>query len=186
MFASDDPDLPTTLGGVAVVLRKRPLTIVRKASRSDRPVLSRLLELYQYDLSTVGGRDLDYRARYGYRHLDAYWTERGRFAYLVQVDGRWAGFALVNKHSPLGSADWAIAEFFILAPYRQRGTGERLAHWVFEQHEGTWHVAELRENRPAQRFWRKVIRRFTSGRYREMELDDERWRGPVQIFLSTR
>lgn len=122
--------------------------------------------------------------RYGYRYLDHYWRQRGRFPYLIEVNGNWAGFALVNKPSPLPGPDWAMAEFFVLARYRRRHVGEQAARWLFDKHRGTWHVAELAENRDAQAFWRRVIRRYTAGRSKEITLRDDRWHGPVQVFRS--
>ncbi|MGH2450179.1 MAG: GNAT family N-acetyltransferase [Candidatus Limnocylindria bacterium] len=158
--------------------------VVRRAARSEKPVIRRLLELYQYDLSRIDGRELDHRARYGYHYLEHYWRERGRFPYLIQVDGHWAGMALVNKHSPIGGADWSMAEFFVLPPYRRRRIGERVARWLFDQHPGKWHVAHDAENREAQRFWRAVLTRYTAGRLKEVSVRDQRWTGHVQIFTS--
>ena len=103
--------------------------VVVRARLRDKPILRQLLELYQYDLTRVGGRGPDERGRFGYRHLDAYWKERGRYAYLAKVDGEWAGFALVKKRSPLEGADWWMAEFFVLAAFRRRGVGQHLARW---------------------------------------------------------
>lgn len=165
-------------------LRPDHQVLVRRASKSKKPVLRRLLELYRYDLSRIDRSELDDRGRYGYHYLDHYWRERGRFPYLIAVNDSWAGFALVNKRSPLPGADWAMAEFFVLARYRRRGVGEQAARWLFDQHRGTWHVAELAGNKNAQAFWRRVIRRYTAGRFEERSLRDDRWRGLVQVFRS--
>jgi hypothetical protein len=43
-------------------------------------------------------------------------------------------------------------------------------------------VGEIPANTDAQRFWRKVIGRYTAGRYEEIVVDNERWVGPVQVF----
>ena len=158
--------------------------VVIRARLSHKPILRRLLELYLYDLSRVGGRGPDESGRFGYRHLNAYWKERGRHAYLAKVDGEWAGFALVNKRSPLGGADWWMAEFFILAAFRRRGIGEQLARSVFARHPGIWHVGELAGNREAQAYWRRVIRRVSQDRFSEVRLSDKRWNGPIQLFRS--
>ncbi|MFN8634766.1 MAG: GNAT family N-acetyltransferase [Chloroflexota bacterium] len=159
------------------------VTIV-EADRPDEPVLRRLIELYLYDLSRLDGRPIGPHGEYGYRYLDQYWTEEQRYPYLIQVDGHWAGFALVNRHTALGEDAWSMAEFFVMAAYRRRGIGERVARWLFDRHAGTWHVAELRHNVEAQAFWRRAIGSYTNGQFREVELHDERWDGPIQIFVS--
>ena len=42
------------------------------------------------------------------------------------------------------------------------------------------------ENARAIAFWRRVIDRYTGGRFEEDAIDDERWRGPVQRFDNRR
>jgi len=36
----------------------------------------------------------------------------------------------------------------------------------------------------AQQFWRTVIGRYTEGQFQEVNVHNERWHGPVQIFTS--
>lgn len=57
------------------------------------------MELYQYDLSRVDGRTPGADGTFGYSYFDAYWKEPGRYPYLIRADGKWVGFALVNKRS---------------------------------------------------------------------------------------
>ncbi len=155
-----------------------------KASQSQESILSHLLELYNYDVSEFEGSDVGEDGLYGYPYLPRYWIEPGRKAFLVRVDGALAGFALVNEHCYLPSNNRArsIAEFFIMRKYRCRGVGEAVARQVFDFLPGEWQVAQIPENTPAQAFWRKVIGRYTGGNFREIVLDNENWRGPVQLF----
>jgi predicted acetyltransferase len=62
--------------------------------------------------------------------------------------------------------------------------GEHVARTLFDRFPGRWEVSELRDNLAAQAFWRRVIGRYTGSAYREVTLDDSRWRGPVQSFDS--
>jgi predicted acetyltransferase len=155
------------------------------ASPRDRPIVERLAQLYQYDFSEVTGSDVDEDGRYRHMDGDAIW-EPGWHVFLVRVGGRLAGFAFVTRHrSYLGDGETAyMDEFFVLRKYRRRGVGEHVARTLFDRFPGRWEVAELRQNAPAQAFWRRVIGRYTGGRFREVELDDARWRGPVQNFES--
>lgn len=75
---------------------------VTLASRSDRDVVGRLLELNAYEFSRVDGRAIGSDALYRYPYLDAYWSEPGRFPYLIRADGELAGLALVSRID----ADW--------------------------------------------------------------------------------
>jgi predicted acetyltransferase len=172
---------------------------ITEATQSQELTLSHLLELYQYDFSEFDGADVDEDGQYGYPYLQKYWTEPGRKAFLVRVNGlptpgsagfphsgvgALAGFVLVAEHSyfPSESGSRAIAEFFIMRKYRGRGVGEAAARHVFNLLPGKWQVAQISNNTPAQAFWRKIIGRYTGGNYQEVVLEDESWRGPVQIF----
>jgi predicted acetyltransferase len=161
------------------------------AAEIERPILRRLMELYLYDFSEFDLADVGPQGLYEYPYLDHYWTEPNRHPFLMRVDERLAGFALVATYNYLtGERDLArgaarvIAEFFVMRKYRRQGFGELAARQLFDLFPADWQVAQLRENTPAIAFWRKVIDRYTGGRYQELELDNERWCGPVQLFHS--
>jgi predicted acetyltransferase len=159
---------------------------VAEAVLHEKAIVRYLIELYRHDFSEFDDTDVDDFGLYGYRYLDHYWTEDGRYPFLVRVDGRIAGFALVRRRDGLVTAGpvSSVAEFFILRKYRRRGVGERVARWLFERFPGSWEVQQTAENAPAQTFWRNVIERYTADQYREVVLDDERWRGTVQALTS--
>ena len=161
---------------------------VTPATVDERLILRHLLELYQYDFSEFDDADLNPFGLYDYPYLDHYWTEPERSPFLVRVDGNLAGFALVGRYNYLtGLKDnWVMAEFFILRKYRHQGIGEHVARFIFAQFPGDWQVGQIKENAPATAFWRKVIDRYSQGNFLEQQLDDENWRGPVQVFASPR
>jgi predicted acetyltransferase len=141
----------------------------------QKPVIRNMLELYIHDLSEFAGFDLGETGLYGYRWLDHYWTEPDRSPFLIRVNGRLAGFALINQIPRHGQLESRIAEFFILRKYRQQGIGEFVARDLFARYPGPWYVEELRDNEPAQRFWRSVIGQVTHGDFRE-RIDHDRQR----------
>ena len=155
---------------------------VTLASLDEKPILQRLMELYLYDFSQFEDSDLDARGCYGYEWLDAYWSEKGRYPFLVRVDGKLAGFVLINPYTCVPPSQWAIAEFFVMRRYRRRGVGKRTAFIIFDMFRGKWEVRELENNIPAQHFWRRVISAYTGGQYIETSLNNEAWLGPVQCF----
>ncbi len=71
---------------------------ITQATLDDKPVLRRMLELLSYELSSFEGTDVNAHGEFGYGYLDHYWREVGRHAFLVRVDGEFAGFAMVNTH----------------------------------------------------------------------------------------
>ncbi len=131
---------------------------LQPAQVEDKPVLQHLLQLYLHDCSEFNRKNIDEHGLFDYPYLDYYWTEPGRYPFLVRVEGKLAGFVLVRQLE-LDAAEplWQMAEFFILRKYRQQGIGQRVAHQVFDQFEGRWQVTQEKDNLPAQRFWKRVI-----------------------------
>ena len=156
------------------------------AKESQKKILQRLLELYQYDLSIVTDNDVDQFGLYGYSYLDCYWAEEKRHPYLFLFRESLAGFALVNKVNwlPENHGAHSIAEFFVLKKYRRRGLGTAAAQYVINRFRGKWEIRILRENQSAIQFWRQAIKSLTSGQFFERVPDPQVWRGPVFSFKS--
>ncbi len=159
------------------------IVTVTPASDDDGPRLAALLQLYAYDLSAMLALDVAEDGRFAVPPLEG----RGH-AFVVRVDGKLAGFALVAERSRL-SGDSAVrdmAEFFVLRKFRGRGVAEIAANALFDRFGGTWEVRQKAENRPATAFWRRIIGRYTRDHFEDFVVDDERWRGPVQRFVAGR
>ena len=152
------------------------------ATAEQAPILANLLELYCYDFSELIDLKIDALGRFGYAQLPLYWTEANRFPFLIQVDGHWAGFALVCKGSQLSGDKtiWDMAEFFILRGYRRSGIGRQAAHQVWEKCPGSWEVRVLTQNPSAKDFWHRAISEFIGQTIesRDFAKGEKRW----QVF----
>lgn len=157
---------------------------VRSVPFGEKSVLRNLMHLYLYDMSKFDDEDVNSQGLFEYKYLDHYWTESDRHAFFIEIDGRLAGFVLLNHHSITVENANTIAEFFVMRKYRRQGLGSQAAREVFDKLPGEWEVRELSENTAAHAFWRIVIDKYTDGRYQEQILNDERWPGPVQTFHS--
>lgn len=159
---------------------------VLQATIEQKNILQNLMELYQYDFSEFESEDVNEDGLYGYKYLDFYWTVPGHFPFLIKFNGKIAGFALVRKVTSVcsyHSTYYKISEFFILRKYRKEGIGREAAFYLFDLFPGTWEIAELETNIPAQKFWRKVISEYTGSNYSEIRKDN--WNGPIQQFTTT-
>jgi predicted acetyltransferase len=89
--------------------------------------------------------------------------------FVILADGQRAGFALVARppEFPRRTADYRMAEFFVVGEARRRGVGAGAATLLFTRFTGQWEVVEDEYNRPALAFWRRVIGRHCDGRYIE-------------------
>lgn len=157
---------------------------IETAPYQQKSTLRNLMELYQYDFSEFEPDDVNEHGLYEYMFLDHYWTEDGRYPFFIRVNGNLAGFALVRELGRTGNGKtiYSMAEFFVMKKYRNSGIGQYAAVELFNRFQGTWKVAVLDSNKPAQGFWRKTIERYTNNRYQEIR--EEEWDGPIHIFSS--
>jgi len=162
---------------------------VIEASRDQQPVLERLMQIYLYEFSAIEGFDVGGDGLFEYQAcaLDCYWAEADRSPFLIYIDDRLAGFAMVNAYTVLDENKGArsIAEFFVMGRYRRKGVGKRVAFDIFDRFRGKWEVREIQDNDAGQKFWRSVIGEYTGGLFTEKVLDEESWRGPIQSFDSS-
>lgn len=138
---------------------------IQLAGVESKSVLRHLMELCQHDYSEFNGQEVNEHGLFDYPYLDHYWTEPGRYPFLVRVEGKVAGFVLVRELETDGDRPvWQMAEFFILRRYRRQGIGRGVAHQVFDRFEGQWQVNWAEGNLPAQAFWQRVMGEYaTSG-----------------------
>jgi predicted acetyltransferase len=161
-----------------------PEVTFRTAEWEDKPVLSRMLELYQYDMSEYWPQDLNIHGEFGFP-VDRYLRNPRLEAFFFLVDDNYAGFGLVDPDVSLPENELWMGQFFIMKRYRRMGVGRRAAHHIFDRIRGKWEVGQMPLNIPAQTFWRRTIAEYTNGNYVEYELHDERWDGFLQCFDNT-
>jgi len=145
------------------------------------------MQLYQYDFSGIEEDYVNAKGEFEYKYLKYYWTEpKKRFPFVIYVDGKIAGFVLVKTHTMVTcrGEGYAIAEFFVMRPFRRHGVGMKAAFQAFDRFHGWWEVRQTEHNRVAHRFWRDVIRRYTKGRFKEVFLRNVPWAGPWQVFRN--
>lgn len=140
---------------------------LRQVSVGEKEILRNLLEKYDYEFSQWDGRDVNALGLYGYDYLDNYWTEDKRYAFFIEVDGKLAGFAMVNNYHEVDEpTDYTMAEFFVMFKYRRRGVGQAAAYALFDRFKGRWQLMRHPKNLEAVRFWDSVVDGYTKGNYR--------------------
>lgn len=152
---------------------------VEPAGAEGRPVIANLMQLYLYDLSEYADGPVNADGLFDLGdHFELYWTEASRHPFLIFSDDQLVGFALVRETD---EDVFSVTEFFVRRGCRGSGIGTTAARALFDLFRGTWNVAELENNTPAQRFWRRVISDYTDARFSEVWSDAEP-RGPMQVF----
>ena len=135
--------------------------------KGDKEILRNLLEKYNYEFSQYDNLDVNDLGLYGYDWLDCYWTEENRWAFFFKVDGKLAGFAMVNDYPETGKkTDYGMAEFFVMYKYRKQGIGKQAAFALFDRFQGTWQLKRHPKNIPSVHFWDRVVAEYTNGEFR--------------------
>lgn len=144
-----------------------PTVSLEPATAADAVLLANLLELYVHDLSEVFPNiEIGADGRYGYPKLPLYWSEpERRFAFLIRMDRRISGFALVTRGSPAveDPSVLDVAEFFVLRGDRRYGIGRQAAFLLWSRLRGTWTVRVLEANRGGLAFWSNTVAQYTDG-----------------------
>ncbi|MYM33823.1 GNAT family N-acetyltransferase [Duganella sp. FT94W] len=146
---------------------------VRQAEYSERIIVRHMMELYQHDFSEFDGTDLDEHAQYGYYDLDCFWINPAYAAHVIKVDGKWAGFALVNDETYLPGSTRAMLEFFVLRKYRKHGVGRHAAQAILAMTPASWEIRVIAQNPAAATFWQTIAGPAVT------TLDNDQWQGPV-------
>jgi len=135
---------------------------VTPATREQAPILANLLELYVHDFSEFHHVELGDDGRFGYEPLPLYWSEPNYHSFLIRLDNKLAGLALIRKRQQLSGKKlvWDMSEFFIVRNCRRRGIGTQAAREVWRRFPGQWQVRVMEANTPARHFWAEAISSF--------------------------
>lgn len=147
--------------------------------KEDEDVLQRLLQFYIYEFTRFND-DITLESNGSYQpfELQKYWKENSLYhAFFIKYETEIIGFALLEAAS--GENPNVIEEFFIIRKYHGNGFGRIAAQRLFSMFEGKWKVVQIENNYPAQAFWRKTIREYTSNNFQERY---DQYRRSIQEF----
>jgi predicted acetyltransferase len=162
--------------------------VVDRVGSESQQIAEHLFQLYAHDFSEFAPLEddrfvVDDDGLFALPLIEKYWTQPNHSFYLFRADGKLAGFAAINDWSPSGrGADHNIAEFFVMRHYRRNGAGTQLARQLFLAHPGTWELAVMASNEPAQSFWPTVIAGTPHSGFEKIDGDGIRWHGPIYRF----
>jgi predicted acetyltransferase len=156
--------------------------ILRQASKEDKTAIENLMQFYIYDFTEFIKYDVEDNGLFApYPHLEDYWREENnKFPYVIRKEDKYVGFVLVKLIESEERSYFSIAEFFVMKKYRRLGIGKAIAVQVFDLHKGQWEVYQKESNKPAQVFWKNVIKEYTKGQFKEHSQDGKQ----IQDFES--
>jgi hypothetical protein len=142
--------------------RKNPSVEITPATPEQQPALSNLYQLYIHDFTDFGEQPLGDGGRFKYDPLSPYWTDPDRHPFLVWMDGKLAGFALVEKAriSPAIQTygTWPTSSSSAVHAGRVSATRWRKGYGSNFRGPGKFRV--MPKNVPPLLLWRRAISRF--------------------------
>lgn len=153
------------------------------------PPFKNLQQFYEFEFSPITKEKTNTDGLYDQDEIkNHYWCANGTETYVAYIDGIPAGFAAVNLGSMVTNDPNTrdIADFFVMPAYRNSGVGKKIAFHVFDLYPHQWEVRQFDFLHEAKKFWRKIIKEYSSGSYEEFLHEDDHWkeRLTVQRFKS--
>jgi predicted acetyltransferase len=93
----------------------------------------------------------------GYPYLDAYFSEPGRHAFLIECNGEVVGLALIRDPASTGSPASEVAEFYVKPGSRRLGHGREVIASMWRRFPGAWELQVHARNAAALRFWAACV-----------------------------
>ena len=94
----------------------------------DETSVRNLYQFYLYEFSIMVGFDTNYAGQFPQDDLDGCWIDPKRRTFLVKMDGKLAGLAIVevgiDSHHTDSKDIVYMSEFFIMGAYQKKGIGE--------------------------------------------------------------
>lgn len=167
-------------------VRRRQYTLLmevtlHEATSDDLRVVKNLVPYYIYDMSEHMGWPCTADGRFGgCDDLESYWSELGKHAFILRAGSEPAGFVLILAKHDDRTVDYSVTDFFVLRRFRRQGVGDRVARQLFDRFRGHWKIEQFVDNTPAVSFWRKVVERYTGGRF-DTGTGESPW-GPLNVL----
>lgn len=158
------------------------------ASNAEQALLENLAQLYCYDFSEMLEMHVDESGRFSGVDLTPYFRDETKHPFLLRVEDKIAGFALVSARSKITGKPgvFDMTEFFVLRRFRRHGVGRAAAFAAFDRFGGPWEVRQREDNPNATAFWRRTIDEYTAGHYEETRWVRPDWAEIVQTFEHRR
>jgi predicted acetyltransferase len=149
-----------------------------RAAPGDRLWIQSVYRDYLDDLNSGTGL-FPRLGEIGHREPDqiAHWFgDPNTFPLIILKGSEPVGFARVLRAVGATTAqriEYRMAEFFVARERRRLGIGQTAVQLILSRFAGRWEITEYLRNEEAVSFWRRVVARYTQGRYQERIINGE-------------
>jgi predicted acetyltransferase len=134
-------------------LSTQPTVKLREARGPDLCCIENMMQFYNYELSRWYPIEFDSAGLFAIRSKTDYWANPRVVPYLIRVDDKLAGFAVIDDEVLHSQSEYSLGYFFVARRYRGRGVGTSAFKELLHRFPGAWEVYHLAQNEAAARFW---------------------------------
>lgn len=143
---------------------------LKKIRPDQKELLFNLNQKYLYEMTNYYDSDFDESGNIHYGYFDAYFTDPKRKAFLIYVDQKLAGFAMIHPYSNISEQpDHVMAEFTVFPQFRKNHIAVQAIEAIFERYPGNWEIKYNEKNTAARALWTKVTKAYSP---RKVHLND--------------
>ena len=139
-------------------------------TESDTIVLRNLWQFYEYDSCKYQPSEVDERGLFAAPEafLESIGSSNSEnTAFTIEVDGKIAGFLVIERAEVEGRMITEFADIFVLPRYRRQGVATSVFQRVVVNSSIPWLLAVFRKDTEALAFWKGVFAREAGLQYRE-------------------
>ncbi|WLH37798.1 GNAT family N-acetyltransferase [Pseudomonas sp. FP2196] len=143
------------------------------AQRDELQTLENLMQFYMYDFSEWLPLEFAEHGFFSIQLKDEYWRHPATQPFLIRVDDELAGFVTVDNETHIAGAEHNIGYFFLARRFRGQGVAQFVVSALLSRIPGQWQIFHIDANRPAQRFWARLMPELSGGEFtlRRREVD---------------
>lgn len=144
-----------------------------KATLEDKALLKNLYSFYIHDLSAFSNTlKPNAEGAFEFDAFEKIWERDGINPYLIKNDDTLIGFCLLLEPPFTKKVDYCINDFFIYSHFRGKGFAEEAVKMIFQEKKGSYYVSQLKNNKRAVSFWKKMYEKFHLAYEESMEIEE--------------
>ncbi|MDW5418718.1 GNAT family N-acetyltransferase [Iodobacter sp. CM08] len=156
---------------------------IEPAKPEDKTLLFRLLQLYFFDSTQWSEEDLQEDGLYECEEeglLSYFGSDERSRAYILRVDGKPAGLALIDSVQFEGKQISEFADLFVLPKYRRLGLASAATTQIVINSKNPWLFAIFRKDQEAKRYWQASFKRLP---FRSVRAADDPAEDQFHLFV---
>lgn len=133
---------------------------LKQINKHNLNVLENLFQLYIHDISRELPWDCNDGGTFEAYSLKDWLNNQENFGYLVYVQGKLAGFVMIDKEFKILENqinNYDLSEIFILNNYKGKGLASKVVKQVFDMYKGNWECRPVPNSISALTFWQRVF-----------------------------